>query len=60
MQHLEGAFVALVREISLEHVETQFALLRAVAFAGNELEAGLRVDEAAYHPSAGDASRKTL
>src|ERR1700745_3162587 len=44
-QHLEGAFVALVREFSFEHVETQFALLRAVAFAGDEFEAGLRVDE---------------
>jgi len=54
-QHLEGAFVALVREFRLENVETQFALLWAVAFAGDELEAGFRVDEAAYQPSAGDA-----
>src|SRR6476659_2784282 len=54
-QHLERAFVTLVGEFRLEHVETQFAFLRAVAFAGDEFEAGFRVDEAAYQPSAGDA-----
>src|SRR5262245_12183124 len=54
-QHLEGAFVALVGEFRLEHVETQLALLRAIAFAGDELELALRIDEAAYQPSAGDA-----
>src|SRR6266511_2214690 len=54
-QHLKGAFVALVREFGLEHVETQLALLRAIAFAGDEFEACFRIDEAAYQPSAGDA-----
>src|SRR5262249_19350418 len=52
-QHLEGALVALVREFRLEHVETQFALLRSIAFARDEFELGFRIDEAAYQPSTG-------
>src|SRR5215813_821686 len=53
-QDLERALVALVREFRLEHVESQLAFLRPIAFAGDELELGFRVDEAAYQPSAGD------
>src|SRR5260221_8537512 len=54
-QHLEGAFIAFVGEFRLEHVEAQLILLRAIAFARDELEASLRIDEAADQPSAGDA-----
>src|SRR5215472_18532700 len=54
-QHLECAFVALVRELGLEHVEAQLAFVGAVALAGYEFEARLGVDETPYQPSAGDA-----
>src|SRR5262245_17068449 len=54
-QHLERAFVALVRELGLEPVEAQLAFVGAVALAGNEFEVRLRVDETPYQPSAGDA-----
>src|SRR5262245_42586618 len=54
-QDLERAFVALVGEFRLEHVETQLALFRAIAFAGHKFELRFRIDEAAYQPSAGDA-----
>src|SRR5262249_21410554 len=54
-QDLERALVALMREFRLEHVETQLAFFRPIAFAGDELELGFRIDKAAYQPSAGDA-----
>ena len=54
-QHLERAFVALVRELGLEHVEAQLAFVGAIAFAGYEFEARLGVDEPPYQPSAGNA-----
>ena len=53
-QHLEGAAVALVRELGLEHVEPKLAGLGDVALGGHELEAGLRVDEAPDEPGRGD------
>ena len=54
-QHLEGAAVALVRELGLEHVEAELAGLRHVALGRHELEPGLRVDEPADQPGRGDA-----
>ncbi len=54
-QDLERAGVPLVRELRLEHVETQLAGLGDVALRGHELEARRRVDEAAHEPRAGDA-----
>ena len=54
-QDLEGAVVALVRELGLEHVEAELARLRHVALGRHELEPGLRVDEAADQPGRGDA-----
>ena len=54
-QHLEGAAVAVVRVLGLEHVEAQLAALRAVAAGGHELEGRAVVDEAPDEPGAGDA-----
>src|SRR5262245_3649916 len=51
-QHLEGALVALVREFRLEHVEAQLAFGSAIALAGDELEARVRVDETTDQPGA--------
>src|ERR1700686_2794515 len=45
-QHLERAAVALVGELGLEHVEPYFVRLRHIAFGRDELEPGLRIDEA--------------
>src|SRR5215211_7995152 len=53
-QNLEGAAVALVGELSLEHVEAQLIGFGHVAFGWHELEAGLRVDEALDQPRRGD------
>src|SRR5215467_10911929 len=53
-QHLEGALVALMCELGLEHVEAQLAFDRAIALAGNELEARIRVDETTDQPRAPD------
>src|SRR5437773_4624544 len=39
-QDLEGAEVAVVRELSLEHVEAEFYCLRLVTLGRHELEAG--------------------
>ena len=44
-----------MREFRLEHVEADFAGLAVVALRRDELEAGVRVDEAADQPGAGDA-----
>ena len=54
-QHFERALVALVRELGLEHVEAQFARMRAIPLAGYEFESSLRIDKAADQPGAGDA-----
>src|SRR6516225_12020953 len=54
-QHFERAFVTLVRELGLEHVEAQLAFVGAIALAGYEFEVRLGVDETPYQPSAGDA-----
>ena len=54
-QHLEGAAIAVVRELAFEHVEAQFARPRRVARARHELEARAGVDEAADQPGRGDA-----
>src|SRR5439155_6491796 len=54
-QHFERAFVALVRELGLEHVEAQLAFVGAIALAGYEFEVRLGVDETPYQPSASDA-----
>src|SRR5262249_31066806 len=54
-QHLERAFVALVRELGLEHVEAQLAFVGAIALAGYEFETCFGIDEAPYQPGAGDA-----
>src|SRR6516225_9798167 len=53
-QHLESALVTFMSELRLEHVEAQLAFLRSIAFARYELEARLRIDEAANQPGAGD------
>src|SRR5262249_53012082 len=54
-QHLERAFVALVGELGLEHVEAQLAFVGAIALAGYEFETRFGIDEAPYQPGAGDA-----
>ena len=53
-QHLERAAIALVRELGVVHVEADLAGLRAIAARRNELEARLRIEEAADQPRAGD------
>src|SRR4051794_1697893 len=53
-QHLEGAAVALVRELGLEHVEPELAGHRHIPLRGHELEAGLGVDEAPDEPGRRD------
>src|SRR5499433_69667 len=54
-QHFERAFVALVGELGLEHVEAQLAFAGAIPLAGYEFEVRFRIDETPYQPSAGDA-----
>ena len=54
-QHLEGAAIAAMGELALEHVEAQLARRGDVAGARHELEARARVDEAADQPGRGDA-----
>src|SRR5262245_35505206 len=54
-QHFERAFVALVGELGLEHVEAQLAFAGALPLAGYEFAVRLRIDETPYQPSAGDA-----
>src|SRR4029453_15941691 len=54
-QHLEGAAVALVGVLALEHVEAHPARARQVGPAGHELEARARIDEAADQPGRGHA-----
>src|SRR5690349_22256024 len=51
-QHLEGAQLALVRVFAVEHVEAEIARTVAVFARGDELEPGLRIDEAADEPRA--------
>lgn len=54
-QRLEGAAVALVRVLGLEHVESQLSRLRLVTLRRDELEARVGVDEALDEPCARDA-----
>ena len=54
-QRFEGAAIAFVRELRLEHVEAQLALLRPIAFRSDELEPRLGIDEAPDEPRARDA-----
>jgi hypothetical protein len=54
-QDLEGAAVALVRELALEHVEAQLARSGRITLARHELETRAAVDEAPYQPGRGDA-----
>ena len=54
-QHLEGAALAAVGELALEHVEAQVARLGGIARARHELEARVGVDKAADKPGRGDA-----
>ncbi len=51
-QHLEGAAIAFVGEIGLEHVEADFPLLGLIPPRGNEFEFGLRIDKALNQPGA--------
>src|SRR5919198_773102 len=53
-ENLEGAEVALVRELGLEHVESELAALGTVSFSGHELEPRVRVDDAPDQPGARD------
>src|SRR4051794_34598752 len=53
-EDLERAAVALVGELSFEHVEAQLAGIRHVAFSRHELKPGLRVDEAPDQPRGSD------
>jgi len=54
-QGLEGAPVAVVGELSLEHVEPEVAGRGVVRGRIDELEAGVAIDEPADEPGAGDA-----
>src|SRR2546426_7875974 len=53
-QDLEGAEVALVRELGLEHVEAELASLGTVSLTRHELEPRIRVDDAPDEPGARD------
>src|SRR3989442_1309115 len=53
-ERFEGGGVALVRVLGLEHVETQLIRGGAGNLGRGEPEGGLRVDEAANEPGAGD------
>src|SRR5205807_867265 len=54
-ERFEGAGVALVSVLGLEHVESELARPRPVPLGGDELEPCLRVDEPANEPRARDA-----
>src|SRR6266566_1574747 len=51
---LECAAIALMSELGLEHVESDIALLWAIAARGHELEFRVRIDESADEPCACD------
>src|SRR5258705_5909477 len=51
-QHLEGAAIAFVAEIGLEHVEADFPILRLVPACRNEFECSLGIDKALDQPGA--------
>src|SRR5262245_16958331 len=53
--HLEGAELAVVSELGLEHVEADLTRCGGVAARSDELEGGRSVDEPADQPGAGDA-----
>src|SRR5262245_4388840 len=54
-EHLEGAEIALVRELGLEHVEAELPCLGLVALGRHELEGRILVDEATDEPGTGYA-----
>src|SRR5207244_6764649 len=54
-QRLEGAAVAFVRVLGLEHVEAQLAPVRRVTLGSDEFEPGRLIDEALDQPRARDA-----
>src|SRR5713226_3039572 len=51
-QHLEGAAIAFVSEIGLEHVKADFPFLRLIPSRGNEFEFGFGIDKAPDQPGA--------
>src|SRR4029079_19388786 len=51
---LEGAAVAVVCELGVEHVEADLTRLQAVALRRDELEGDVRVQEAPDQPRGGD------
>ena len=53
--HLEPAKVAVVGELGVEHIEAKLSHGRSVAAGRDELERGLRIDEATDEPGARDA-----
>src|SRR5439155_2937346 len=53
-QDLEGAEIALVRELGLEHVEAELARLGTISLASDEFEPRVRVDDAPNQPGARD------
>src|SRR5205823_3046567 len=53
-QDLEGAEIALVRELGLEHVEAELARLGTISLARYEFEPRVRVDDAPNQPGARD------
>src|SRR5262245_25692009 len=54
-EDLEGAEVAFMRELRLEHVEAKLLCFRLVTLGRHELEAGVGVDKPANQPGARDA-----
>src|SRR4051812_22745276 len=54
-QHFKRALVAFMRKFGLEHIETKFALIRLIAFAHDEFEARVWIDESADQPGARNA-----
>src|SRR6185312_8866852 len=53
-EHFEGALVAFMRDLALEHVEADLGRFRPVVLFRDELELGRRIDEAPDHPGTGD------
>src|SRR5262245_57734780 len=52
-QHFERAAIAFVRELALEHVESELTLKGSILRRRNELELCLAIDESTDQPSAG-------
>src|SRR5688572_6918164 len=54
-QNFKCAQIALMSELGVEHVESEFSHFRPVTFRGNKLESSLRVDESPYQPCGSNA-----